>query len=244
MVVAGAMTDAGARPDTVTVGPIAITTAALATRPALQRRSSLSAATAIAARFVISFLLASAGVVYAMTIAASAPAAAGSPHGGAPPPAAVSRVENGDLPRPVREMRDMILAAVATGQLDELIGAIEWNEIRPDFGEPAGDVSWSAHLKSLSADGTGGDVLEIIGRILALPAARLPVGRDFENNALYVWPYLAERPLDNLSPSEADDLGRLLPEAVAREVRAQKRWVWWRLAIGADGTWHVFRKTH
>jgi len=25
-------------------------------------------------------------------------------------------------------------------------------------------------------------------------------------------------------------------------MREAKRWQWWRLAIGADGTWHAFHK--
>jgi hypothetical protein len=159
-------------------------------------------------------------------------------------PGVVQRVAPADLPPLVRDMRDMILAAVTSGHIEDLVGAVEWNEIRPDFGEPHADVTWSEHLKSLSADGQGRDILDLLGRLLALPAARLPIGRDVENSALYVWPYLAELPLDNLTPAERADLEQLVPAAEREAMETRKKWTWWRLAIGADGTWHVFSKSN
>jgi hypothetical protein len=35
---------------------------------------------------------------------------------------------------------------------------------------------------------------------------------------------------------------RLLGAATARELKAKGRYSWWRIAIGADGVWHSFRK--
>jgi hypothetical protein len=86
------------------------------------------------------------------------------------------------------------------------------------------------------------EILAVLAEILSLEPARLPVGKDPENNAVYVWPYLAERPLDKLAPGEEVDLLRLMPHAAAKAMREKKKWTWWRLSIGADGTWHSFRK--
>ena len=80
-----------------------------------------------------------------------------------------------------------------------------------------------------------------MGEILDLPPAALPLGKDLENNLIYVWPYLAEKPLDTLSAAEQVDLYRLVPAAKVAEMREKKRWTWWRLVIGADGTWHMFK---
>lgn len=151
------------------------------------------------------------------------------------------RAFHGALPPNVIEMREQILSAVQAGDVDELKSAIEWNEIQPDFGTGANEEPL-AHWKRISADGKGHEVLAILANVLALPPARLALGRDPENTFVYVWPYLAELPLDSLTPSEEVDLYRLMPVAEANAMRTAKKWSWWRVAIGADGTWHTFRK--
>ena len=72
--------------------------------------------------------------------------------------------------------------------------------------------------------------------------AELPLGQDLENNIIYVWPYLAEMDLSKLSPVQEVDLLRLVGPAEAKTMREKKKWTWWRLTIGADGTWHSFKK--
>ena len=155
-----------------------------------------------------------------------------------PPPAG----QAGDnLPDPVTQMRDAILAAVHSGRIEDLKTAIDWNELKPDFGETNGDDPVK-HLKKLSADGEGREILAALADILAVGPAKVALGRDLENTAVYVWPYLAERPLDKLTPREEVDLYRLMPPAAAKAMREGKKWTWWRLALGADGTWYSLLK--
>lgn len=152
----------------------------------------------------------------------------------------VERAFHGTLPQNVVDMREMILAAVHSGDIAELREAIEWNEIPPDFGE--GNKDPIAYWKRISADGQGRGVLAIAANLLALPPARLAIGKDPENTLVYVWPYVAELPLDQLQASEEVDLYRVMSAADVKTAKAQKKWTGWRLAIGADGTWHTFRK--
>jgi len=70
----------------------------------------------------------------------------------------------------------------------------------------------------------------------------LPLGRDLENNRIYIWPYFAEVPLAKLTPAQEVELLRLVPPAAVKAMRAAGRYTHWRLAIGADGTWHSFRR--
>jgi hypothetical protein len=146
----------------------------------------------------------------------------------------------GALPQSVVDMREQILAAVHAGDVAELKDAIEWNEMPPDFGAANRDPI--AYWKKTSADGEGREVLAVIANLLALPPARLALGKDPENTAVYVWPYLAELPADRLTPAEEVDLYRLMPPVAAKAQKSAKKWSWWRLAIGADGTWHTFRR--
>jgi hypothetical protein len=151
------------------------------------------------------------------------------------------RAYHGALPQSVVDMREQILAAVQAGDVAELKDAIEWNEIKPDFGAEA-NADPITYWKKISADGEGREVLAVLANLLALPPARLAIGKDPENAQVYVWPYLAELPPDGLKPAEVVDLYRLMPPAAAKAQQGAKKWSWWRLAIGADGTWHTFRK--
>lgn len=145
------------------------------------------------------------------------------------------------LPPLVAEMRERILAAVESGRIEDLAEPLAWNELPPMYS-PTADGDPIGYWKAMSAEGDGRDVLEQIGRVLALPPARVAIGRDAENSAVFVWPYLSERPLGQLSPSEVADLGTLMPAAAADAMRTAGRWTWWRLVIGADGTWHALTK--
>ena len=156
-------------------------------------------------------------------------------------PEKTERAYTGKLPGNVDEMRENILAAVQLGAISELKTAIEWNELKPDFGDGANDDP-IAYWKKISADGDGKEILAEIANILALPPQRLAIGKDAENNLVYVWPYLAELPLDRLTAAEQVDLYRLVPPELAKSMQEKKKWSWWRLAIGADGTWLTFRK--
>ncbi len=153
----------------------------------------------------------------------------------------MERADHGGLPQSVIDMREQILAAVHAGDLSELKDAIEWNEISPDFGADAKDDP-IAYWKKHSEDGEGREVLAVIANLLSLPPARLAIGQDPENTTVYVWPYLAELPAGSLKPDEEVDLYRIMPADAAKAATTAKSWTWWRLAIGADGTWHTFRK--
>lgn len=145
------------------------------------------------------------------------------------------------LPPHVEEMREAIAAAARTGDLEELRSVLEMGTDPPDLGIGGANDPIAA-LKANSADGQGRDILAAIVQCLSLPPAALPLGNDIENNLIYIWPYLAARPLDKLSPPEEVDLYRLMTPAKGKEMRDQKKWLWWRLVIGADGSWLTFKQ--
>lgn len=148
------------------------------------------------------------------------------------------RVPLGELPIAVQEMRDAILAGVVRGDFDELRTAIEWNELRPDFGLDANSdpiAYWKANMA-----GDGIEILSILGEILQGPPAKLPIGPDLENNAVYVWPYMSEKPPAQFTPGEKVELYRMVGPEQASAIIKSGKWTWYRLAIGADGTWHTF----
>lgn len=145
------------------------------------------------------------------------------------------------LPDHVADVRDAILTAARTGDINELKSAFEVSGNVPDLGmSPRSDPI--KVLKDRSADPQGRDTLAAIIEMLDMPPATLPFGNDIENNLIYVWPYLSTRPLDKLTPAEEVDLYRLVSPELAAEMHKKKRWLWWRIVISADGTWTLFRK--
>ncbi|WP_245279954.1 hypothetical protein [Hyphomicrobium sp. 99] len=145
------------------------------------------------------------------------------------------------LPPHVEDLRDVILTAARSGNIDELKTAFEVSGFVPDLGiEPSADPIKA--LKEHSEDHQGREILAALVEALDMPPVALPLGNDIENNLIYVWPYLAERPLDKLTPAEEVDLYRLVTPAKAQEMREKKQWLWWRLVIAADGSWTSFKK--
>ncbi|MCH9765857.1 MAG: hypothetical protein K0U34_07700 [Alphaproteobacteria bacterium] len=191
-------------------------------------------------------VLALAGLVHFVTpssnlFAAEAPNGSTTPESKVPASPKEVGVENSALPKNVAEMREALLAATQTGRISELLTPYEWNELPPAISDDKIDDP-IAYWKRISSDGEGIEVLAILSEMLRMAPAKLHVGPDFENSALYVWPYLAEHDLAKLSPAQQVELRALVPADVAKAILTSKRWTWWRLAIGADGTWHSFMK--
>jgi hypothetical protein len=182
------------------------------------------------------------GLVYAV-LAITPVSAAGKPKAANDPRGATknqAQPADGVLPRPVQEMADAMMAAVQSGRIEDMKDALDWNELKPELGpQPVPDAI--AHWKALSKDGTGRDILDVLGALLGSKPLAVPYGRDLENNRLYLWPRFADGPVAALTGDDAALLGRLAaPNAIAA-MQAKGRYTGWRLVIGSDGTWHSFR---
>lgn len=191
------------------------------------------------------FLIALAGVVHAAGGAAGR-AFAADPVVTAPPiteagkqPADLpdNRCGDGPIPAAVREMRDAILAAAESGRIDELKEVFELNELPPNLGaDPKEDPI--AYLKAQSGDADGKALLSALARIIAAGCARVPAGRDIENNRVFVWPYLADMALDGLTEEHSAALDAIAGKDAADAMCRSGKYAFWRIEIGADGTWH------
>ena len=154
------------------------------------------------------------------------------------PPVTIER-DAEKLPIQVAEMRDAILAAALSGRIKELLIPIQWNELRPDFGA-VNSSNPIPDFKKLSIDGEGREILAILKKLLEMPYAIVRQGRDIENNKIYVWPYVAELPLQKLKPEQEVELLEIIPRDSYKSMKKNGKYTYWRLAIGADGTWHEF----
>lgn len=143
------------------------------------------------------------------------------------------------LPAPVVEMREAIHVAVRSGQIEDLRTAVELNELKPAVADTmVGDPI--DHWRKVSADGEGREILAVLGQILEAGYVVLPIGRDIENNRVYVWPYFAELDIAKLTREQEAELSRIVTAEHMAEMKKAGRYTFYKLGIGADGTWHFF----
>jgi hypothetical protein len=208
--------------------------------------SNLSAAAAILLILLAALALGSGGIApsapaWSQQAAKAKPGPADKPAPKQAPP--LPKVQHGTkgLPRPVMDLREALLAAIEAGEIEELRHALDLSEAKPDLGAgPKADPI--AHWKRISGDGAGREVLAALSLILDAGYVVLRAGPDLENNQVYVWPYFAEWPLQQLTPRQEVELLRLVPAAGLREMKAKGKYAGWRLKIGADGTWLELRR--
>ena len=167
------------------------------------------------------------------------PAQKGPGKAGTVPALAVTIVQDqGRLPQKVAAMRDAILAAARSGDIEAMRTPLEWNELPPEISVgPVADPI--GYWKGQSGDGTGRQILAVLVSILESTPVAVGAGAPGE---LYVWPGFAELDLAALSPAQEVQLYRLITPAEAQAAREKRKWAWYRLSIGADGTWHGFLK--
>ena len=145
------------------------------------------------------------------------------------------------LPVNVAEMREAILAAALSGDMKELLIPIQWNELPPDFGEKPVKETLSDWQKQ-SHDGSGREMLALLADILSGPYAVRRQGADVENAKIFIWPAVAELPLDKLTPPLEVALLRIASVDEIKRMKKAGRYDGYGLAIGADGTWHAFKR--
>ena len=141
-----------------------------------------------------------------------------------------------DLPAPVARMRDALLEAARSGNVEDMRVVLEMNEVMPtlSFGEIADPIEF---LKQSSGDGEGREVLAILLEVLQAGWVHIEAGKPQE---MYVWPYFAQYPLDKLTPPQLVELFEIVTAYDYKEMQTYGAYIFYRVGIGPDGTLHYF----
>ena len=141
------------------------------------------------------------------------------------------------LPAPVRRLRDQLVAAAKSGDIERLRPIFEANETPPiiTLGDRPKDPI--AFWKEASGDGEGREILAILLDILDAGYVHTDAGTPRE---LYVWPYFYRYPIDKLTPGQIVELLRIVTGPDFNQMKEMGGYVFYRLGIGPDGTWHFF----
>lgn len=139
------------------------------------------------------------------------------------------------IPAPVARMRELIVEAAASGDIERLRPLLGKGPTQTQVGE--GDEDPIKTLKSLSGDGEGMEILAIMLDVLSTGFVDVDKGTPDE---LYVWPYFAEKPLSSLTPPEKVDLLRLVTAGDYAGMEEFGSYNFYRIGITPDGQWKFF----
>jgi hypothetical protein len=158
------------------------------------------------------------------------------------PPAAVAETPAAppgnpvQLPPAVQRMRDRILAAARTGDLETLLTLMRANGNMPIFSHTQ-KQNPAAYWRENYPDSDGLEILSILISILETQPVRTETGTPKE---AYVWPYFARLPVRSLTPAQKVELFRVVTGSDYKEMLERGRYVFYQVGIGPDGTWRYF----
>ncbi len=142
------------------------------------------------------------------------------------------------LPAPVERLREQIIEAAKTGDLEKLRPIIDANGDPPDFGpDDEGNSDPIGLLKLQSGDEGGREILAILIEVLEAGYVHVDVGTPDE---VYLWPYFARYPIDKLTPPQLVELFRLVFAGDYEDMLSNGVYDYFRAGIAPDGTWKFF----
>ena len=142
-----------------------------------------------------------------------------------------------DLPKPVREMRQRIIEAAKSGDIESLAPIFDAQPTQPLLGIDLNSEDPVTFLRETSNDGNGIETLAIIAELLEAPYATYNEGT---RDAVYVWPYFVARDLEKLNPDELIELYTIVSHQDLKSMQDFGGWFYYRLTIASDGEWRSF----
>lgn len=141
------------------------------------------------------------------------------------------------LPAPVARIRQQLLEAAYSGDIERLRPILEGNEGPPIVSFGGESPEPIAFWKQASGDGEGRELLAILIEVLESDFVHVEAGTA---NELYVWPYFAYYPLDRLTPAQEVELYMLVTAQDKRDMDQFGAYNFYRIGFSPDGRWHYF----
>ncbi len=144
------------------------------------------------------------------------------------------------LPPRVAAMREKILEASSTFDIEKLRPAIERNEVMPLFGRagerPRTFATAIEFLRTHSYDGKGREILMVLEAVFTATFVRVKRGP----HVIYIWPAFALIPMQEIDADQGETMLRCIAFADLVRDGFTGRPPYHRGEIGEDGTWHAF----
>lgn len=136
------------------------------------------------------------------------------------------------LPEPVRKLREAIVEAAASGDIERMRPIMDPGSKKTDGPDQNEDPIET--LKSFSGDTEGLEILAIMLDLMQTGVARIEPGTPDE---VYVWPYFVGKALNELSPPEKVDLLRIVTAGDLAAMDEAGGYNFYRIGISPDGKW-------
>ncbi|MCP1198024.1 hypothetical protein [Notoacmeibacter sp. MSK16QG-6] len=153
----------------------------------------------------------------------------------APPPPVSHDLST--LPEPVARMRQLIIDAARSGDVERLRPLLGMGERQTTLSLGGVDGDVIAFLKEVSGDEEGQEILAILSEILEAGYVHFDEG---EKTELYVWPYFFGRSLETLTPEQKVELFRIVTAGDYADMLQIGAYVFYRVGITPDGEWAFF----
>lgn len=150
------------------------------------------------------------------------------------------------LPVPVQRLRDQLMEAARSGDIEKLrpiidanpqIGArLQSDPDDPEVSEPITDPV--EYLQSQSGDVEGHEILAILLEVLEAGYVHVDIGTPQE---MYIWPYFVRYPLEGLSPQQSVELYKIITSGDFDQMRSESGgYSFYRVGISPGGDWQYF----
>ena len=159
------------------------------------------------------------------------------PDGAGPVVAPEVEYDPAKLPPAVRRLREQIIEAAATGDVEKLRPIIEANGEPPAFSYNDTGDDPIEYLKSQSADPDGREMLAILIDMLKAGYVHIGVGTPDE---MYVWPYFAYYPVQLLTGPQIVELLKIVYPGDYEDMKTYGAYLSYRVGLAPDGTWRYF----
>jgi hypothetical protein len=150
------------------------------------------------------------------------------------------------LPVPVQRLREQLMDAARTGNVERLRPIIEANPQLgarlqsdpddPEISEPITDPV--EYIRVQSGDPEGREILAILLEVLEAGYVHADIGTPHE---MYIWPYFARYPLHGLTPEQTVELYKIVTsgdfEIMSTEAGGYS---FYRVGITPSGAWEYF----
>lgn len=141
------------------------------------------------------------------------------------------------LPPDVKRMRELLIEAAKSGDIEKLRPLIGLGDDMTQLSLAGLEGDPIEHLRSLSGDTEGREILAIMEEVLSAGYVHLDAGSAEE---LYVWPYFFAIPLDRLDARQHVELFKIVTAGDYEDMKNFGSYIFYRLGITPDGRWAFF----
>jgi hypothetical protein len=141
------------------------------------------------------------------------------------------------LPAPVKALRDQLLEAAKSGDIQKLRPLIGQGDDQTQLSLAGIEGDPIDYLKGLAGDEDGQEILAILEEVITAGYVHLDPGTDEE---LYVWPYFFAIPLDKLTGPQRVELFKLVTAGDYEEMKTYGSYIFYRVGITPQGRWAFF----